>query len=121
MTGLHPHQQELLQILEDPARPRFGVIESPPGAGFSRVLALYAGKVGAVSRVLVLCAMRILVDQWAQRLRADEGLRVTVLDSARSSLELLDERTLALACWSRPTRGPARDSAAERWLGLTTG
>jgi superfamily II DNA or RNA helicase len=90
MTGLHPHQQELLQILEDPGRPRFGVIESPPGAGVGRVLALYAGKVGAGSRVLILCTMRMLVDQWAERLRADEGLRVTVLDSARTSLELLD-------------------------------
>ena len=43
-----------------------------------------------MSRVLVLCTMRMLVDQWAERLRADEGLRVTVLDSARASLELLD-------------------------------
>jgi superfamily II DNA or RNA helicase len=122
MTDLHPHQQELLQILENPARPRFGVIEFSPGAGIGRVLELYVGKVGAVSRVLILCSMRVLVDHWAERLRADESLRFIVLDSASSSLELLDEQDsgtgVLVATYARARYGLSGRALAELNFGL---
>jgi hypothetical protein len=117
MIDLHPHQRELLQILESPERSRFGVIESYPGAGIGRVLELYVAKIGVASRVLVLCSMRVLVEQWAEQLGADENLQVTVLDSAHSSLDLLDggeaSSGVLITTYARVRRGLTGRALAE--------
>jgi superfamily II DNA or RNA helicase len=122
MINLRPYQQELLDVLVNPARPRFGLIESVPGAGISAVVELYIRKVAAESRVLVLCAMRVQVDQWAERLRADENLRVIVLDSASSSLELLDGQAVGagvlVATYARTRHGLSGRALAQLDFGL---
>src|SRR5260221_10184886 len=122
MTGLRPHQQELLEVLENPARPRFGIVESPPGAGIRRAAELYVRQVAAVSRVLVLCSTRMEMQQWAERLRADEDLRVIVLDSASSSLDLLDRQDagtgVLLATYAQARHGLSGRALAELDFGL---
>jgi hypothetical protein len=123
MTSLHPYQQELLDILQDPTCPRFGVVTSVPGSGIRRAVEIRLREVASVSLALVLCPTRVAVDQWAQRLRAYEDTSVTVLISASAALGLLEERPrrrtgILVATYARTRHGPSSQALSELDFGL---
>ncbi|MGI6872415.1 hypothetical protein [Amycolatopsis sp. 3B14] len=84
---------------------------------------LYVREVAAESLVLVLSPTRILVQQWVDRLRADDAVPVTNLTSAQVALHLLEEpaapRTgVLVATYARTQHGPSSRALSELDFGL---
>src|SRR5487761_498174 len=123
MTSLPPYQQELLNVLQNPASARFGVITSVPGSGIRRVVEIHLREVASASLALVLCPRQDLARQWVERLRASEHPPVTVLISASSALDLLEGRTrlragVLVATYAMTRHGPGSRVLSELNFGL---
>ena len=123
MTSLGPYQQELLDVLQDPASPRFGVITSIPGSGIRRAVEIHLREVASDSLALVLSPTQVLARQWVERLRASEDPPVTVLISASSALDLLERgsrlRTgVLVATYAMTRHGPGSRVLSELNFGL---
>ncbi len=123
MISLPPYQQELLNVLQDPASPRFGVISSVPGSGIRRVVEIHLRAVASTSLTLLLCPRQDLARQWVERLRASEHPPVTVLISASSALDLLEGRTrpragVLVTTYALTRHGPGSRVLSELEFGL---
>ncbi|SCG72485.1 DEAD/DEAH box helicase [Micromonospora inositola] len=110
MKPLWGYQQELLDRLKNPLRPRHAVVTAHPGTGIRKAIEAYLGELPSGSVALVLCPYAATVEQWADRLRAKD-IAVTVLDSATVALRLLEgepERggRVLVATYARATHGP---------------
>ena len=91
MTPLMPHQQELLEHLEQEPRQRAILLSAPPGAGLSAVVARFIASFTLRSDpVVVITDRRMLIDQWAYRLTQAEADHVVALATSSDVLMELD-------------------------------
>lgn len=119
-ASLAEFQQRALDKLLDPSCPSRVVVRSPAGSGIRRAVTALIRNVGTDARVLVLTPRREMAAQWADRLN-EEGLAVTLLETADAALVLLRARTISPdRYWWQPIPGPCTAQVAARWVSLTT-
>jgi len=121
-ASLADFQQDALEKLLDPACPRQVVVRSAVGSGIRRGIEAIIRQVAVADRVLVLTPMRLLAEQWRDRLSEENNLALTLL-TADTALDLLehphDQRGQVLvAIYASATHGPSRRALAELDYGL---
>jgi hypothetical protein len=121
--SLRPYQQELLNILQDPTCPRFGVITSIPGSGIRHAIEIHIRRVASTSLVLILCPTLVGVHQWAYRLQDAGDTPVAILTGASAALDLLEGQPrrhagVLVATYARTGHGPSSRALSELDFGL---
>lgn len=96
---LRPHQAELVALLTSQAPPAKITLASPPGSGAQTALVAAAGAVSrAGGLVVIVTSLRLLADQWAQRLENSGSTPVAVI---RGGSELRQALSRGHAAWPR--------------------
>jgi superfamily II DNA or RNA helicase len=82
LTPLMPHQQQLLEHLEQVPRQRAILLHAPVGAGVNAVVARFTVSIARRGeQVVVITDRRILVDQWAYQLSQAQADNVASLEA----------------------------------------